>query len=90
MEPTGQPHDWGTGFQRSVTEVMDQISWFEQYTLIIITVITLFVLALLIYVVLRFRAKSNPTPSKTTHNALVEVVWTVIPVLILVAIAFPS
>lgn len=90
QEVTGQPHDWGLSFQRSVTEIMDQILWFEQYTLIIITVISVFVLALIVYVVVRFRASANPTPSRTTHNTMIEVVWTVIPVLILVAIAFPS
>ena len=56
----------------------------------IITVITLFVLGLLIIVVVKFNAKANPVPSKTTHNTLIEVAWTLIPVLILVAIAVPS
>lgn len=86
----GQPAPWGMGMQSSATEIMDKIRWFETYTLIIITVITLFVLALLIVVIMRFRRAANPTPSKTTHNTMIEVVWTVIPVLILVAIAFPS
>ncbi|MEM0908678.1 MAG: cytochrome c oxidase subunit II [Pseudomonadota bacterium] len=86
----GQPTPWGLGLQTSVTEIMDQIRWFETYTLVIITVITLFVLALLIWVIVRFNAKANPNPSKNTHNTLLEVVWTVVPVLILVAIAFPS
>ncbi len=89
-EIPGQPHAWGIGMQIGVTEVMGQIKWFERYTLIIVTVVTLFVLALLLFVMVRFRAKKNPTPSRVTHNTMVEVVWTIVPVLILVAIAFPS
>lgn len=86
----GQPSPWGVGMQIGVTEIMGQIKWFERYTLIIITIITLFVLALLLYVMIRYRAHRNPTPSRVTHNTMVEVVWTIVPVLILVAIAFPS
>jgi len=89
-EIPGQPTPWGMGMQIGVTEIMAQIKWFERYTLIIITLITLFVLALLIWVMVRYRAAKNPTPSRFTHNTMVEVVWTIVPVLILVAIAFPS
>ena len=64
---------------------MDSITWFHNLLLWIITTITLFVLALLIMVVVKFNAKANPVPSKTTHNTLIEVAWTLIPVLILVA-----
>jgi cytochrome c oxidase subunit II len=87
---SGQPTNWQLGFQQSATPVMDNITWFHDLLLIIITVITLFVLALLAYIVVRFNAKANPTPSKTTHNTLLEVVWTVVPVLILFAIVIPS
>jgi cytochrome c oxidase subunit 2 len=87
---TGQPQPWEMTLQESATPVMDNIIWFHNFLLVIITVITLFVLALLILVVVKFNAKSNPVPSKTTHNTLIEVAWTLIPVLILVAIAVPS
>lgn len=78
------------GFQPAATEVMDDISWFNDFTLVIITVITLFVLALLAICIVRFNRKANPEPSKTTHNTMIEVVWTVAPILILVIIAVPS
>jgi cytochrome c oxidase subunit 2 len=87
---TGQPSPWQMGFQNSVTEVMDFTTRFHDWLLVIITVITLFVLALMVIVVVRFNAKANPVPSKTTHNTLLEVAWTLIPVVILVAIAVPS
>ncbi|MEM7694691.1 MAG: cytochrome c oxidase subunit II [Pseudomonadota bacterium] len=89
-EVLGQPTPWGLGFQQAASDTMAQIRWFETYTLVIITAITLFVLALLVWVVIRYRASANPTPSRTTHNTMIEVVWTIVPVLILVAIAFPS
>jgi len=87
---TGQPSPWQLGLQTAVTPVMTDIAWFHDFLLYIITAITLFVLILLVVVMVRFNARANPTPSKTTHNTLVEVVWTVVPVLILVAIAIPS
>ncbi len=85
-----QPTPWATGFQDAATVVMEHIHWFETFTLIIITAIVIFVLALMIYVCLRFSAKNNPTPSKTTHHAMLEVAWTVVPIIILVVIAVPS
>jgi len=86
----GQPRPWEWTLQESATPVMDKITSFHTLLVWIITIITLFVLALLIMVVLKFNAKANPVPSKTTHNTLIEVAWTLIPVLILVAIAVPS
>ena len=86
----GQPAPWEYKLQESATEVMDYITWFHNGLLVLITVITLFVLALLIIVAVKFNAKANPVPSRTTHNTLVEVAWTLIPVLILVGIAVPS
>jgi cytochrome c oxidase subunit 2 len=77
-------------FQEAVTPVMERLTGMHHNLLILITVITIFVLALLIYVCIRFSAKNNPVPSKTTHNVTVEVVWTVIPILILLVIAVPS
>jgi cytochrome c oxidase subunit 2 len=69
---------------------MVDIEWFHNFLLWIISAITLFVLALLIIVMVKFNSKANPVPSKTTHNTLIEVVWTIVPVLILVGIAIPS
>jgi cytochrome c oxidase subunit 2 len=84
------PQPWTFGFQEAATPVMRDIEDLHHLLLIIITVITLFVLALLIYVIFRFSAKRNPTPSRTAHNTLIEVLWTVLPVMILVVIAVPS
>ena len=85
-----QPVDWQMGFQPAATEIMSQIRGFETYTLWFIVPITLFVLALLVYVMVKFRASANPTPSKTSHNSLIEVIWTLGPVVILLALAIPS
>jgi cytochrome c oxidase subunit II len=86
----GQPTDGALGFQRAVTPVMEQITEFHNLLLIVITVITLIVLALLLYVVFKFRASANPVPKKFSHNTLIEIIWTAVPVLILVVIAVPS
>ena len=86
----GQPAPWEFKLQESATPVMDNITWFHNFLLVLITVITLFVLALLVIVVVKFNAKSNPIPSRTTHNTLIEVAWTLIPVLILVGISIQS
>ena len=86
----GQPAPWEYKLQGSATQVMDDITSFHNWLLITITLITLFVLALLAIIVVKFNAKANPVPSRTTHNTLIEVAWTLIPVLILVAIAVPS
>src|ERR1700749_4594705 len=86
----GQPAPWEYKLQEAATPVMENITSFHNILLVIITIITLFVLALLIAVVVKFNAKANPVPSKTTHNTLIEVVWTLGPVLILLIIAIPS
>ncbi len=78
------------GLQRPVTEVARDIHAFYDLVNIIIIAITLFVLGLMIYVMVRFRESKNPVPSKTTHNTFLEVAWTVVPILILVAMAIPS
>jgi cytochrome c oxidase subunit 2 len=85
-----QPHEWGLGFQQSASPVMDQILSFHNLLLWIITATCLFVLALLVWIVIKYRAKANPVPSKVHHNTLLEVAWTLIPVIILVFIAVPS
>jgi cytochrome c oxidase subunit 2 len=89
-EIVGQPAPWELDLQASASPVMDSILRFHNGLLVIITAISLFVLALLIIVVIKFNARSNPVPSRTTHNATIEVAWTLIPVLILVGIAVPS
>jgi cytochrome c oxidase subunit 2 len=86
----GQPAPWEYKLQEAATPVMENITWFHDFLLVLITIITLFVLALLVIVVVKFNAKANPVPSKTTHNTLIEVAWTLIPVLILVALVVPS
>src|SRR6202453_560784 len=86
----GQPAPWEFKVQGSAAQVMDDITSFHNWLLVTITLITLFVLALLATIVVKFNAKANPVPSRTTHNTLIEVAWTLIPVLILVAIAVPS
>jgi len=85
-----QPVHWQMGFQEAATPIMHEIRWFEQYTLWFIVPVTLFVLALLIVVAVKFRASKNPVPSKTSHNTAIEIVWTLAPVLILMFLAFPS
>ena len=86
----GQPSPWEIGLQQAAAPTMDDIVWFHNFVLYIIAAITFFVLALLVVVMLKFNARANPTPSRTTHNTLLEVAWTVIPVIILVVIAVPS
>ena len=85
-----EPHNWQLGFQQAATPVKERIGDFHNELLIIITLITLFVMGLLAYVILRFNARANPVPTRTTHNTLIEVIWTVVPVLILVIVAIPS
>ncbi|HXJ00935.1 MAG TPA: cytochrome c oxidase subunit II [Micropepsaceae bacterium] len=85
-----QPVPWQMGLQPAADERMSDIIGLHTFVLYIITIVCLFVLALLVWIMLRFNAKANPTPSATTHNTLLEVLWTVVPVLILVAIAIPS
>lgn len=87
---TGQPIDGQYGLQAPVTEVAREIVVFHDNVTYLIAAITLFVLALMVYVMWRFSEKNNPTPSRTTHNTMIEVVWTVVPIIILVVIAVPS
>ena len=85
-----EPQPWETGFQAAATPVMERIESFHTELLYIITAISVFVLALLLWVIVRYNERANPKPSRTTHNTMVEVVWTVVPILILVAIVVPS
>jgi len=86
----GQPSPWQLGLQQSATEVMDRIISFHDLLLFIISGITAFVLVLLIIVMVRFNARANPEPSRTTHNTVLEILWTVVPVVILAVIFLPS
>ncbi len=86
----GQPTPWELGLQQSASPVMDDIVWFHNFLLWLIAVIALFVLVLLAIVVVKFNARANPVPSRTTHNTAIEIIWTVVPVLILVTVAVPS
>ena len=88
---SGQPVPWGLGLQEGASPIKHDIAWFHDALLLpVITVITLFVLALMFYVMTRFSAAKNPTPSRTTHNTTIEVLWTAVPIVILVIIAIPS
>ncbi|MGB0920094.1 MAG: cytochrome c oxidase subunit II [Alphaproteobacteria bacterium] len=85
-----QPTEWGLYFQEAASPVMRDITSFHDLLLVIITVITIFVAGLLLYVMVRFNRRANPEASTTSHNTLIEVIWTVAPILILVVIAIPS
>jgi cytochrome c oxidase subunit 2 len=86
----GLPEPWQIGMQDMASEVGRDVARFHTWLVWIITAISLFVLALLVVVMVRFNERANPVPSRTTHNTTIEVAWTVVPVLILVAIAIPS
>ncbi|UZK68153.1 cytochrome c oxidase subunit II [Sphingomonas sp. S1-29] len=87
----GQPVDRSIGIQPQATDLGDDAKWFHNVILVpVITVICLFVLALLVWVMIRYRRAANPVPSKTSHNTMIEIVWTAAPVIILALIAIPS
>lgn len=81
---------WQLGFQEAVTPVMERIEDFHHLLLIIIVAICVLVAVLLIWIMVRYNTRTNPVPSKTAHNTLIEVVWTIVPVIILVIVAIPS
>ena len=82
----GKPHAKGLRFQPAATELARDQQWLDHFVLVIITVVTIFVCALLLIVIFRYNSRSNPVPAKFTHNTPLEVAWTLVPVLILVAI----
>lgn len=86
----GVPHAWGINMQTPGSPLQERINDFHNILLWIISLITAFVLVLLLYVMIRFNKWANPTPSTTTHNAKLEVIWTLVPCLILLSIAFIS
>ena len=85
-----EPYDWQLGFQEPASVVMRSVLELHNFVLIMMTAITIFVLLLIFYVVFRFRKNVNPNPSKRSHNTLIEILWTGIPVIILIAMAIPS
>ena len=86
-----QPKDWQLGFQKAASGHMEDLVWFHDFMLLpIITGITVFVLFLVIYACIRYRASRNPIASTTSHNTLIEVIWTLVPCLILILMAVPS
>jgi cytochrome c oxidase subunit II len=86
----GMAKPWQYDYQEAASPVMERLVDLHQYIFYIITAITIFVTALLIYICIRFSKKNNPVPSKTTHNTMLEIAWTTIPILILIAIFVPS
>ena len=90
IEPLGVAKDYGIDLQNPVTEVAKDVYSMHAFVTIIMAIITLFVLGLIIWVCYKYSASKNKNPSKTVHNTLVEILWTAIPVLILVVIAVPS
>ena len=86
----GRSEPWQMGFQPAGSPVMERITEFHNLVLVIEVSIVALVLGLMCYIIVRFNAKANPVPSKTTHNTLLEVVWTVVPLLILIVVAVPS
>src|ERR1700722_14208322 len=83
------PQPWQMDFQPGVTPVMQNIEDFHRFVLYIINAVSLFLLALILWIAVRYNSRSNPVPSKISHNSLLEVIWTVVPVIILVVIAIP-
>src|SRR5260370_26426421 len=84
------PQPWKIGMQPPATPVKDRLSAFHDELLVIITLITIFVLGLLLYVIVRFHHQRNPVPTRTSHHTVIELLWTVVPVLILVLSAVRS
>jgi cytochrome c oxidase subunit II len=86
----GQPSPWQMDFQESASPVMTEIAGFHWFLLWVIAAISAFILGLLLIIIVRFNARANPTPSRTTHNTPIEIIWTIVPVIILATIAVPS
>ena len=85
-----KPVDWQLSWQDPATKIADQIHWFEQYSLMFIIPVTVLVMVLLLWCIVRFRKSANPVASKTSHNTTIEVIWTLGPVIILLFLAIPS
>ncbi len=85
-----QPTPWQMGFQPAATGIMEEIIWFERYTLVFMVPVVVLVLGLLAWVIVRYNRRSNPVPSRVSHNTTIEIVWTVGPIIVLLMIAVPS
>lgn len=90
MAAASQPTPWQMGFQPAATGIMAEIAWFERYTLYFIIPVTIMVLMLLAWCIVRYRASANPVPSRVSHNTMIEVIWTIGPVIALLFISVPS
>ncbi|GHA52480.1 cytochrome c oxidase subunit 2 [Amylibacter ulvae] len=90
LESIGKPVDGAMGWQPAVTELARDIHWMDNFLLIIITIITVFVTLLLVWVIIRYNRRRNPTPATFTHNTAIEIAWTFIPVLVLIFMVGPS
>ncbi len=86
----GQPVDWQLSWQAAATRIAEQIHWFERYSLMFIIPVTVLVMLLLLWCIFRFSKRNNPVASKTSHNTMIEVIWTLGPVIILLFLAIPS
>ena len=86
----GHAEPWQFGFQDASSPMMERLTEFHDLLLVIIFAIAIFVLVLLVYVCFRYRRKANPNPSKVSHNTLIEIIWTAVPILILLVIVIPS
>ena len=86
----GRPSEYAIGFQEAATPVMQDVIWLDNLILVLITGITIFVTALIGWAMYRYRERRNPSPARFSHNSTVEVIWTAVPVLILIAMAIPS
>src|SRR5258706_4791063 len=87
---TGVPHEWQIDLPEAATPMMESMRNFNSLLLVLIISIVIFVMGLLLWVMVRYRESANPVPSKLSHNTTIEVLWTIVPVLILVIIAIPS
>jgi cytochrome c oxidase subunit 2 len=90
QEVIGAPKPWQMGFQPAASPVMQRLDNFHDFLLVVTTLISVFVILLMGYVLIRFRASRNPVPTKTVHNTLLEVIWTIVPIIVLVIIVVPS
>ncbi|WP_244630989.1 cytochrome c oxidase subunit II [Aureimonas sp. ME7] len=86
----GQPHPWQINLQEALSPIEEQIHWFSAYTLWFLVPVVILVAALLAWVAIRYREARNPVPSRTSHNTVIEIIWTLAPVLILLCLAIPS
>lgn len=86
----GQPIDWQFSWQEAATKIAEQIHWFEGYSLMFIVPVTVMILLLLLWCIVKYRKSVNPVASRTSHNTMIEVIWTIGPVIILLFLAIPS